>query len=142
MIELLTPSILITDDDEAFRDTLREMLEPLGYQISVASNGEEALDIVQHRDIHLLLLDMHMPRLTGVETARRVMRVNSRLPWILLSARVDESIVRQAKCENVFSILSKPVTRFAITENVQSALRQTYNWPPLGNPPIDPSHTV
>jgi len=62
------PSILITDDDRSFRDTVRQTLEPYGYRLSMAADGEEALRILQSDDVHLLLLDMHMPRLTGIQT--------------------------------------------------------------------------
>ena len=63
-----TPSILITDDDHAFRETVKGMLEPRGFRALTAADGEEALKIVGAEPVHLLLLDMHMPRLTGLET--------------------------------------------------------------------------
>ena len=54
-------SILITDDDRACREALREIMEPQGFRTLLASCGEEALDIVQDEEVHLALLDMHMP---------------------------------------------------------------------------------
>jgi CheY-like chemotaxis protein len=64
------PSILITDDDRGFRETLRGVFEPEGFQTLLAEDGAQAIDIVRSFDVHLLLLDMHMPRLTGLETLR------------------------------------------------------------------------
>ena len=124
-----TPSILITDDDRGFRETVRGMLEPRGFRTVTASSGEEALRIVSATPVHLLLLDMHMPRLTGLETVHRVRQLNSRLPCVLLSAALDEMIIRQARLADVFAILAKPVSRHDITNTVDEALRRIYGWP-------------
>jgi CheY-like chemotaxis protein len=121
------PSLLITDDDRDFRETLRGVLEPR-FRTLVAGDGEEALDIVRRQEVHLLLLDMHMPKLTGLETLRRVKQFKSRLPCILLSAALDEALIRQAELAEAFSVLSKPVTRQQITSTVEAALRRIYNW--------------
>jgi CheY-like chemotaxis protein len=122
------PSILITDDDAGFRQTLGEVLAPRGFCTLQASDGREALDIVRSRDIHLVLLDMHMPRLTGLETIREVKRFKSQLPCILISGDLDETLRRQATAAEVFSILSKPVSGREITRVVELALRSAYNW--------------
>src|SRR5688500_6240095 len=122
------PSILITDDDRSFRDTIRQTLEPYGYRLSLAADGEEALRILQNEDVHLLLLDMHMPKLTGLETVQRARRFKAPLPWILMSARVDEDLLEQARRADAFAVLNKPTSRLAITHNVALALEQAYNW--------------
>ena len=126
---MVVPSILITDDDRDFRETLRGVFEPEGFRTVLASAGDEALDIVRSEDIHLLLLDMHMPRLTGLETLRLVKQFKSRLPCILLSANADRTLVEEALQADAFSFLSKPVTRREITSTVRLALHRTYNWP-------------
>ena len=128
------PSLLITDDDRAFRETLTSVLEPLGVRTLEAENGMEALEIVRSETVHLVLLDMHMPRLTGLETMRMVKQLKSILPCILMSARLDEIIIEQARLARAFSILSKPITRRQITGAVCHALERTYNWR-LGDPP-------
>ena len=125
---LTSPSLLITDDDRDFRETLRGVFELRGFRTVLAGNGEEALEIVRHQEVHLLLLDMHMPKLSGLETIRRVKQFHSRLPCILLSAALDELLVRQAQLAQAFSVLSKPITRTQLTDVVEQALRRTYNW--------------
>jgi CheY-like chemotaxis protein len=122
------PSLLITDDDEAFRETLRGAFEPQGYHTLMAGDGEEALGIVRREEVHLLLLDMHMPKLTGLETLRRVKQVKAILPCILLSAQWDESLIEQALRAEAFSVLPKPVTLRQITRAVRQALERTYDW--------------
>ena len=121
-------SLLITDDDAGFRETLRSVFEPRGFRTLLAGDGEEALKIVEREDIHLVLLDMHMPRLTGLETLERVKRFKSRLPCILMSAAADEELVRQALLAQAFAVLHKPVSQGKITSTVLLALERTYNW--------------
>jgi CheY-like chemotaxis protein len=123
------PSILISDDDASFRETVRGVFEPQGYRTWTACDGEEALEIALSQDVHLMLLDMHMPKLTGLETLKRVKRVKSRLPCILLSAGLDESLIQQALLAEAFSVLAKPITSRELTSTVEQAIRRIYNWP-------------
>ncbi|MBN2578657.1 MAG: response regulator [Pirellulales bacterium] len=123
-----TPSLLITDDDQDFRETLRGALEPKGFRTLVAGDGEEALKVVRREEVHLVLLDVHMPRLSGLETLKRLHEFRAILPCILLSAQLDEKILEQARLARAFSVLSKTVTLRQITHVVQQALEGTYNW--------------
>lgn len=135
----MIPSILITDDDFGFRETLRGVFEPQGFCTLLAGDGEEALQIVARQRVDLLLLDMHMPKLTGLETIRRVKQTHASLPCILLSADLDETIRQQARLVRAFSVLSKPVSTRNITLIVHTALRRTYNWPmPQADLPLPP----
>jgi CheY-like chemotaxis protein len=127
-MRLETPSLLITDDDADFRETLRGVFEPKGFRTLVAGDGEEALHIVHTQEVHLLLLDMHMPKLTGLETLRLVKQFKAMLPCILLSAQLDDILIEQARLAHAFSVLPKPVTLRQITGVVRQALERTYNW--------------
>ncbi len=129
-MSISSPSLLITDDDLEFRQTLRSVFEPQGFCTYLAGDGEEALQIVRDREVHLVLLDMHMPRLTGLETIRLVRQFKSLLPCILMSANLDDFIIQQAQREHVFSVLPKPVTFRQITGVVRLALKQIYDWQP------------
>jgi len=120
------PSLLITDDDSGFRETLRGIFEPQGFRTLVASDGEEALQILSGDDVQLILLDMHMPRLSGLETLRRIKQSNWSLPCILMSADLDDGLIRQARLADAFSVLAKPVSRITITSTVQQAMERTY----------------
>jgi CheY-like chemotaxis protein len=123
-----TPSLLITDDDPGYRETLRVVFEPKGFRTFLAGDGEEALEIVRANTVHLVLLDMHMPKLTGLETLRRLKELREKLPCILLSAQLDDFIVEQARRAQAFSVLSKAVTLGQITNAVAQALQRTYAW--------------
>lgn len=125
---MFAPSILITDDDHDFRETLRGVFVPRGFHTILADGGEEAIRIVLTQEVHLVLMDMHMPRITGVDTIRKVKRFRADLPCILLSAALDEQIVREAEEARAFSVLPKPVSRKQITAAVDDALRMAYGW--------------
>lgn len=125
---VLQPSILITDDDRQFRETLRGVLAPQGFRTLVAGDGEEAIEIVRNDEVHVLLLDMHMPKLTGIETLREVKRIRGLLPCILLSAEMDEAMRDRALSAHAFSVLAKPVRRREITEAIEQAMQSVYGW--------------
>ena len=122
------PSLLITDDDVDFRATLREVFEPRGFRTFLAGDGEEAIDIVQREAVHLVLLDMHMPRVSGLEAIRRVKLFRPVLPCILISAQLDESITRAALEANAYRVLPKPIGLRVITDVVMQALADVYQW--------------
>jgi CheY-like chemotaxis protein len=129
-MRLITPRLLITDDDRDFRETVAGALSDRGFETLQAGDGEEALEVVSRQEVHLLLLDMHMPRLSGLEM---IERLRSRelivpVPWILISAGLDEQIVAQARAAAVFSVLPKPVRLPELTGAVAKALEAAYGW--------------
>jgi CheY-like chemotaxis protein len=119
-------SLLITDDDPAARETLRDIFEPAGYRTFLAESGEQAIDIVRRQDVHLALMDMHMPRLTGLETMQLVRQIKGSLPTILISADQDESLLRKALSAHVFCVLAKPVSKDVVIYVVSRALEKFY----------------
>jgi CheY-like chemotaxis protein len=123
-----SPSILISDDDVEFRETLRGMFEPRGYRTIVAGDGQEAVEIVRSERIHLVLLDLHMPKLSGLEVLQLIKQFNALLPCILMSAGLDDVVRRQAE-RLAFSVLAKPVSGLHIRSLVEAAMRLAYDWP-------------
>ena len=104
------------------------MFEPRGFRAILAGDGEEAIRVVLTQEVHLVLMDMHMPKLTGLDAIRKVKRFRSELPCILLSAALDDKILQEAEQLRAFSVLPKPVTRQQITSVVGDALLRAYNW--------------
>jgi DNA-binding NtrC family response regulator len=129
-------SILITDDDRGVRETLGEIVGAKGFRPLLASHGEEAVEIVQHEPIHLALLDMHMPRLTGLETLQLVRQVNAALPAILITADATLDLMRQAFHAQVFSVVPKPVNPHVVMTTVLRALGRVYGT--VDEPPPKP----
>src|SRR5262245_6452652 len=128
-------SILITDDDQGCRESLRSIVEPEGYRTVLASSGEEALDIVQDEQIHLALLDMYMPTLTGLETIQLVRQINALLPCILVTADATQELIRQAFRVQAFSVIPKPVSKNVVLYTVVRALVRVYGGPEEEAPP-------
>ena len=129
-MKLETPRLLITDDDPDMRRSLRDLFEERGFQTRLACDGQEAVNIVQEDQIHLLLLDMHMPRMTGLEAIRKLQQLAQPVPCILFSAKLDDALTQQAQQADVFSVLEKPFRLAQITELVCGALLATYGWRP------------
>jgi CheY-like chemotaxis protein len=122
-------SILITDDDQGCRETLREIVEPEGFQTFLAASGEEAVDIVREVPVHLALLDMHMPRMTGLETLQLVRQINIVLPCILVTADASDQVMRQAFRAHAYSVIPKPVSKNVVLYTVVRALLRAYGGP-------------
>jgi CheY-like chemotaxis protein len=119
-------SILITDDDGNCREALRDIMEPEGFRTLLASSGEEALDIVRDGTVHLVLLDMHMPNLSGLETLQMVRQIHAMLPAILVTGDPSESLLRQAYQAQVYSVIPKPVSKNVVLYTVIKALARFY----------------
>lgn len=79
--------ILVVDDDRAVRDSLRRSLEFNGYQVDLASDGQQALDSVGSARPDAMVLDVMMPRLDGLEVCRRLRGTGDDLPILVLTAR-------------------------------------------------------
>lgn len=118
--------ILITDDDAGCRDALRDIMEPQGFRTLLASSGEEALDIARDEPIHLAMLDMHLPRLSGLETLRMLHQINAVLPCILVTGDTSESLMRQACQAHAYSVIHKPVSSGVVLYTITRALARVY----------------
>ncbi len=119
-------SILITDDDGDCREALREIVEMQGFHVLLATCGEEAIDIVRDGVVHLALFDMHMPSMTGLEVLQVVRQFNARLPAILVTGDPNETVVRQAYLQHVYSVIPKPISKNIVLYTVLRALDRFY----------------
>jgi CheY-like chemotaxis protein len=119
-------SLLITDDDPACREALRDIFEPEGFHTLLAESGEEAIEIVRDEPVHLAILDMHLPRLTGLETWEQVRLINGLLPGILITADANEILIRQAFQARVSSVIPKPVSKNVVLYIVVRTLVRVY----------------
>lgn len=79
--------ILVVDDDRAVRESLRRSLQFNGYQVELAADGQQALDWLAHQRPDALVLDVMMPRVDGLEVARRLRSAGDDLPILALTAR-------------------------------------------------------
>jgi len=103
-----TARVLVVDDEESMRVTLAANLELEGHEVVEASTGEEALRLVRERPVDVVLADIRMPGLHGVELARHLRRERPGLPVVLMTAFAQESLVEDALAEGVFTVMHKP----------------------------------
>jgi len=121
-----TPArILIVDDNPSNVDILRARLAAHGYEIITAADGEEALATIHEHLPDLILLDVMMPKLDGIEVCRRV-RADPKLPFIpivMVTAKSDSKDVVAALEAGGDEYLTKPVDQGALVARVKSMLR-------------------
>jgi CheY-like chemotaxis protein len=120
-------SILITDDDRSARETLREIVAPHGFRTLMAESGEEAIELIRVNDVHLALMDMHMPGFSGLETMAIVRQIKGVIPAILITADRDDELMRRALSEQAFCVLAKPVSKNVVIYVVNKAIEKYYN---------------
>ena len=119
------PRILVVDDNPSNVDILRARLSTHGYEILTAADGEEALAAVREHLPDLILLDVMMPKLDGIEVCRRL-RADASLPFIpivLVTAKSDPKDVVAALEAGGDEYLTKPVDQAALLARVKSMLR-------------------
>lgn len=121
-------SALIADDDPDFREALRLVLEPFLRTVE-AQSGEEAIEIVQQRPVDIILIDMHMHVLTGLETVRIVKRFHAKVPCILITSDATDELRRAAQLVAAYTVLKKPVTRLELVTTISTALIDAYSDP-------------
>ncbi len=126
----VTPHLLISDDDRDFRETLGRVFGRAGFATSLAADGREALRVVDREEIHVVVTDLHMPRVNGLDFVRTIRQRQMDLPCILISAALDSRVVQEAESLPVFSVLEKPFSLDAMRQAVYAALYQTYAWTP------------
>ena len=99
--------ILVVDDDAMNLVRTKKILDKM-YNIFLAESGSEALDILEEQDIDLVLLDIEMPGMNGIETFRRMQRFPVKVPVIFLTASGDEEDVMNAIKLGAANYLKKP----------------------------------
>jgi DNA-binding response OmpR family regulator len=118
------PVVLAADDDEDILELITFRLERSGYTVVQARNGEEALTLAEAKPPDLMVLDVMMPKMDGLEVTRRL-RANpatSRLPIILLTARAQEADVQNGFDAGADDYLRKPFSPQELRARVQAML--------------------
>ena len=83
-------TILVCDDDKEIVEAIDIYLQQEGYQVLKAYDGEEALEILKEKEVHLLIIDVMMPRLDGIRATLKI-REESSIPIIILSAKTEDA---------------------------------------------------
>ena len=116
--------ILVVDDDPQIRRVLRTALIAQGYEVADARNGEEAVEKLHDEKPDLVILDMNMPRMNGLETCRSI-RTTSDVPIIMLTVRDAESDKVEALDAGADDYMTKPFSSPELLARIRAALRRS-----------------
>jgi len=100
--------VLVVDDEPEVLDTLREILEELGYKASVAASGEQAIAAMATVQPHVVFLDMMMPGVSGLEALTYFRQHYRRVPVIVITGSVEQKVAREARAGGAFDVVGKP----------------------------------
>lgn len=115
--------ILVCDDDKEIVNAIEIYLSKEGYEICKAYNGQEALDILKKTEIHLLILDVMMPKINGIEVASKV-RETGGIPIIMLSAKSEDYDKILGLNKGADDYVTKPFSPMELVARVNSQIRR------------------
>jgi CheY-like chemotaxis protein len=109
--EIGRTTVLIIDDETGIQDMFAFLLEPIGCEVLRASDGVEGLAVLENRQVDVVFLDIHMPRLNGVEVLRRIREKNPTQRVIVMSSSSDPSgsAENEAKKLRATVVVEKPI---------------------------------
>ncbi|PCN44998.1 DNA-binding response regulator [Brevibacillus laterosporus] len=115
--------VLIVDDEKEIRDLLRKYLERELYQVDVAVNGEEALQMFEKKKYNLLILDVMMPKIDGIEVCRRL-RNKTNIPILMLTAKDHEIDKILGLSMGADDYITKPFSINEVVARVKAIMRR------------------
>jgi DNA-binding response OmpR family regulator len=118
------PHILIADDELVERQTLSDILRLEGYHVSVVANGEAAVDFVRMNPVDLLVLDLRMPGMSGLDVIKVVNRIQPDAEIILLTAHGSMESAIEALRSRVHDYLLKPASPAQIVDTIRRGLER------------------
>jgi len=116
---VLLADVLVVDDEEPIRTSVAQILRSAGYSVAEAADGQDALDMLESGSVSVLLLDIRMPRRTGIEVLQAL---DSPPNVILMSAYRFEGEDKRSVGHKVFSHLMKPVAPRQLLDEVRAAI--------------------
>ncbi len=116
--------ILVVDDESSIRRALRPPLMELGFQVNEASRGEEALQMLRTGAFDVVLLDVNMPGIGGIETLRRMRALAPRLPILMLTVRDAEEEKVEALELGADDYVTKPFSTRELIARIRTAVRR------------------
>ena len=101
--------ILVVDDNPAMADTLADILEVKGFIVHAAASGAEALEILREQPVDILLTDVKIPNMNGLELFQKARKLCPQLITIFMTAYSADELIQQGMAEGVKTVLTKPL---------------------------------
>lgn len=120
-------TILVVDDDKEITQLTSIYLQAEGFQIEIAHSGSEALRILDTTDVHLMILDVMMPTISGIEVCQRV-RGTSTIPILMLSAKTEDVDKILGLMTGADDYMMKPFNPLELIARVKSLLRRSFDY--------------
>jgi two-component system, response regulator, stage 0 sporulation protein F len=118
----MSDTVLVIDDQPGIRRLLVEVLKEEGYQVVTASNGYDGLQEAQVVKPQLILMDMKMPGMDGIETLKELKRVGQGDRVIMMTAYGELDLVNQAKEIGAYDYITKPFDIIALCQTIQEIM--------------------
>jgi len=128
--------VLITDDDADIRRVLKNTLTTLGFDAAEASNGEQALKEIEAHPVDVVLLDVNMPGMGGIEACRQIRKKAPRLQILMVTVRDREDDKIKALDAGADDYITKPFSMPELAARIRSAVRRSSTPPVDTNAPI------
>jgi DNA-binding NtrC family response regulator len=117
--------ILVVDDEENSRTGLSKILEKSGYQVLTAENGKEALEKLRTEPCHLVITDMKMPQMNGIQLLKEIKQTNPQVGVIIVTAYGEVDSYLEAMNLGAFEYLNKPIKVDELKKVISKVLEQT-----------------
>lgn len=121
-------NILVVEDEKNIRTVIKAYLEKENYNVITATDGEVALELFNSEDIHLIILDLMIPKLSGEEVCKRI-RNTSDVPIIMLTAKADEENKIEGLNIGADDYVTKPFSPRELVSRVKAIFRRSYKQP-------------
>lgn len=117
--------ILLVDDNEEFLDSTRDVLEDDGYQVATATSGEYALELMETGAFDVILMDIKMPGMNGVETFIKMKEKKPDIKVILFTAYSLGGLIHRANEAGVCAVFNKPLDMFTLLKTIEKICKDT-----------------
>lgn len=116
--------ILVIDDEPSVADALKIIFEDNGYEVTVALTGREGIEFARQGCFNLVISDVGLPDMTGLEVLDAVLKGCSRCVVILITSQPTTNLLEEARERGAFDVLQKPFSPGVMLSRVSAALRQ------------------
>jgi DNA-binding NtrC family response regulator len=123
-VEAFTSAILVVDDDADIREVLKDRLQSMGHGVVEAASGKEALDIVESRNLHMVLLDVEMPGINGLDVLKEIRKRGHDVTVIMITAYGTIERTVHAMREGAYDFIPKPFEPDHVALIIQKALER------------------